>query len=91
MTRRDAVSHNIAMVTWGSNTTTVFGAGNSPASGFSFGGGGTPSTPPAASTPAPTNPPPLWGGATTSTTTAWGQPAASGGLFGSSTPGEIGN
>lgn len=74
------------MVTWGSNTTTVFGAGSNP-SGFSFGGGGAPSTPPAASTPAPTNPPPLWGGATTtSTTTAWGQPAASGGLFGSSAP-----
>ena len=56
------------MVTWGSNTTTVFGAGNSASSGFAFGsagvggvGGGAPSTPPLASTPATTNLPPFLG------------------------------
>jgi hypothetical protein len=74
------------MVTWGSNTTTVFGAGNSASSGFAFGsggaigGGGAPSTPPSASTPATTNPPPFLGAGggggtstnTTNTTTAAG-------------------
>ncbi|KAL7544652.1 hypothetical protein ACHAWF_008027 [Thalassiosira exigua] len=75
------------MVTWGQNTTAVFGAGSSaaapatpapPPTAFPFGGGGAPATPPAASTPAPSNPPPLasaaMGGAPA--------PAAGGGLFG---------
>ncbi|KAL7538562.1 hypothetical protein ACHAXR_008635 [Thalassiosira sp. AJA248-18] len=83
------------MVTWGANTTALFGAGTTAAAsttpapaatGFAF-GGGAPATPPAASTPAPANPPPL-GSTTTaaapSTSLFGGQPAApaAGGLFG---------
>uniref|UniRef100_A0A7S2M2R6 Nucleoporin Nup54 alpha-helical domain-containing protein n=1 Tax=Skeletonema marinoi TaxID=267567 RepID=A0A7S2M2R6_9STRA len=69
------------MVTWGNNTTAVYGtttpanAPTTPApagSGFSFGAPAAPSTPPSASQKPAVNPPPLGGG--------FGAPAAGGGF-----------